>query len=72
MLYTCSMRMNELIALSRELKGMTLRDLEGKSGVSNALISQIETGHVKEPGFRTMVKIADALGLSLRRLADAD
>jgi transcriptional regulator with XRE-family HTH domain len=66
------MKLGELISLSRELKGLTLRDLERKSGVSNAVISQIETGHVKEPGFRTVVKLADALSLSLKRLADAE
>jgi transcriptional regulator with XRE-family HTH domain len=48
---------------------MTLRDLEAASGVSNALISQIETGKVKDPGFSTVVKLAGALGLSLERLA---
>jgi len=63
------MKLGELINLSRELKRMSLRDLEKQSGVSNALISQIETGHVKDPGFRTLCKIADALGLSLKRLA---
>lgn len=64
-----AMKMGELLALARDLKGMTLRDLERVSGVSNALISQIETGKVKEPGFSTVVRIADALGLSLERVA---
>lgn len=59
-----------LISLARELKGWTLRDLESKTGISNALISQIETGKVKDPGFTTVVKIAKALGISLDRCAD--
>jgi transcriptional regulator with XRE-family HTH domain len=66
------MKLGELISLSRELKGWTLRDLETRCGVSNALISQIETGKVKDPGFRTVVKIAASLGLALDRLAAAD
>jgi len=63
------MDLGELLSLSRELRQMTLRDLEQKSGVSNAVISQIETGYVKEPGFRTVVKIARVLGVKLDRLA---
>lgn len=66
------MKLGELVNLSRELKKMSLRDLEKKSGVSNALISQIEKGHVPNPGFRTISKIADALGVSLKRLAETD
>lgn len=66
------MKLGELLALSRELKKMTLRDLEAKSGVSNALISQIESGRVKDPGFRTICKLARILGLSLKRLGETE
>jgi transcriptional regulator with XRE-family HTH domain len=66
------MKLHALIALSRELKGVTLRQLEKETGLSNAVLSQIETGKVKEPGFRSIVKIARALGLSLDRLADCE
>lgn len=58
--------------MAREIKGLTLRQLERECGVSNALLSQIETGKVKDPGFRTMVKIARALGVKLDRLADCE
>jgi len=63
------MKLGELIAVARECKGLTLRDLEKRTGISNALLSQIETGHVKEPSWRNVVKIAKALGLKLDRLA---
>lgn len=63
------MKIGALLALARELKGMTLRELERSSGVSNALISQIETGKVKDPGFSIIVRISDALGLPLNRVA---
>lgn len=43
--------LGEYLALARELKGWSLRDLEKRTGISNALISQIEHGDVKEPGF---------------------
>jgi transcriptional regulator with XRE-family HTH domain len=66
------MKLGELINLSRELKKMSLRDLEKKSGVSNALICQIETGQVPNPGFRTVCKLASALGVSLKRLGETE
>ncbi|TIW21157.1 MAG: helix-turn-helix domain-containing protein [Mesorhizobium sp.] len=66
------MTIGELIAVARECKGWTLRDLEKASGVSNPLISQIETGKVRDPGFVTVVRLMDALGLSLDRAAKAE
>lgn len=61
-------QLGELISLARELKGWTLRDLEEVCGLSNALISQVETGKIKNPGIYTVQKIADALGISPERL----
>ena len=63
------MKLGELFAIARECKGWTLRDLERESGVSNALISQIELGRVKDPGFSTVVRLARCLGLSVDRCA---
>jgi transcriptional regulator with XRE-family HTH domain len=59
--------LGELIAARRKEKNWTIRKLEALSGISNAVISQIETGHVKDPGFRTAVKICDALGIKADR-----
>ena len=63
------MKFGELIAIGRECKGWTLRDMERETGISNALISQIEHGHVKDCGFRTAIILLDALGISLERAA---
>jgi transcriptional regulator with XRE-family HTH domain len=63
------MTLGELISVARECKGWSQRDLEKASGVSNPLISQIETGKVRDPGFTTVVRLVDALGLSLDRAA---
>ena len=63
------MKVGELICLAREIKGWTLRDLERETGISNALISQIETGHVKDPSFTKVVRLCEALGLPLERAA---
>ena len=66
------MRLGELIGVAREVKGWTLRDLEKASGVSNPLISQIETGKVKDPGFSTVIRLVDALGITLDRAAQGE
>lgn len=66
------MRLGELILVARECKGWSLRELEKRTGISNALLSQIETGHVKNPSWRNVVKIAKALDLKLNRLASCE
>lgn len=66
------MRLGELIGIARECKGWTLRDLERASGISNPLISQIETGKVKDPGFATVIRLVDALGITLDRAATSE
>lgn len=58
------MTLGELIAARRKERKWSLRRLEAMSGISNALISQIETGHVKDPGFTTAVKLCDALHIN--------
>lgn len=64
------MKLGQLLKMAREIKGVTLRDLERETGISNALLSQIETGHVRQPGFQNVVKIARALNVKLDTLAD--
>lgn len=66
-----TLRIGEMIAIARECKGWSQRDLERECGVSNALISQIETGKIKDPGFSTVVRIFEALGVSIERAAEA-
>lgn len=64
------MKLGQLLLMAREIKGMTLRELERETGISNALLSQIESGHVREPGFYKVVKIARALNVKLDTLAE--
>lgn len=63
------MTLGELISVARECKGWSLRDLEKASGVSNAFLSQVETGKVKDIGFSKAVCIARALGINLKIMA---
>lgn len=64
------MKLGALLKMAREIKGMTLRDLEKETGISNALLSQVETGHVRQPGFQNVVKIARVLNVKLDTLAE--
>jgi HTH-type transcriptional regulator, competence development regulator len=60
--------LGEYLALCREIKGMTLRDVEKHTGISNASLSQFEIGK-HEPSFSRVVKLADLYGVRLERLA---
>ncbi len=41
----------------RKGKGLTLRDVEGITGLSNAYLSQLETGKIKSPSHNTVCKL---------------
>ena len=65
------MKLHELIANARRQSGFSLRELEAETGISNPLLSQIETGHIKEPSFRKIIKIGMALKIPLKKMAEA-
>lgn len=51
----------------REARGMSLRDLAGRSGVSAPMLSQVERG-ATSPTLAVAAKIASGLGLTLSQL----
>lgn len=61
----------KLLQLARELKGWTLRDLEKETRINNALINQIENGHIREPGFYKVMQLCAALGIPASRIEKA-
>ncbi len=63
------MKLGQMLVIARECKGWTLRELERETGISNALLSQIETGKVKDTSFKNVVLLSRALGLSIDRFA---
>ncbi|WP_245796464.1 helix-turn-helix domain-containing protein [Domibacillus antri] len=50
-----------LIKHFREIRNMTLKDVEMRSGVSGSYVNRLEKGERKSPGLPTVFKIADAL-----------
>jgi transcriptional regulator with XRE-family HTH domain len=62
-------RLGGLIVTARKARGWSLRDLEKVCGVSSSMLSKIEAGKVKDPRFSTVIRIIDALGITLARAA---
>ena len=54
----------------RQAAGKTLRQIEEASHVSNAYLSQIETGLIRRPSPQILYKLADAYGASYELLME--
>lgn len=63
------MTLGERLKERRLELGWTQRDLESSSGVPNPIISQMETGRIKTPSFKNVVRIAESLVIPLDELA---
>lgn len=55
----------------REKNGWTLRDVEKSTGISNAYLSQIEKGKVKNPSFEMVKLIAKHYGIKLNDIPES-
>jgi len=60
-------KFGEKLRSVRERKGMTLKDVAGKAGFSESLISQIERNRVS-PSIDTLLQIADVLDIDYEHL----
>jgi HTH-type transcriptional regulator, competence development regulator len=54
----------------RTARGMKLRDVEKAAGVSNAYLSQIETGKIDKPSPNILYKLAELYGASYDALME--
>lgn len=52
----------------RELKGYSKMQLAKLSGTSRRTIMLIEEGRTLSPGYKTLVKLADVLGITVQDL----
>lgn len=52
----------------RSLKGLTLRDVERETKVSNAYLNQLEQGNIKEPSPHFLHKLANFYGVPYTNL----
>lgn len=58
----------ERLRWCRKVKGKTLRDVESATGISNAYLSQLETGKIKDPGLYRMKTLTQYYGITLEDL----
>lgn len=56
---------------TRELRSMTLREVEEGSGISNAYLSQLENDKIKRPSASVLYKLAHLYKLELNILLTA-
>ena len=60
--------LSEMLRRLRETKGFSLRQVEKKTGVSNAYLSQIENGKIGEPSPHILHKLAEVYETSYQNL----
>jgi len=60
----------EYIKALRESKGLTLREVEKKTEISNAYLSQLESSKIKQPSPTTLYKLAELYGIKYEVLME--
>lgn len=65
-----SAMVGERARMARESRRMTVRDLSRQSGLSELIIAYVEGGEESWQTCSTMVRLCDALGVSLDTLID--
>jgi transcriptional regulator with XRE-family HTH domain len=56
---------------ARKRRGLTLREVEEKTGVSNAYLSQVENGKIRQPSPAILHKLSDVYDVSYEDLLDS-
>lgn len=49
----------------REERGLTQSALARAAGIATDMVSRLENGHYSSPGLRTLLRIADGMGISV-------
>ena len=52
----------------REERGLTQQVLAQAAGIATDMVSRLENGHYSSPGLRTLVRIADGMGVGVAAL----
>lgn len=58
----------EILRTLRELSGLTLREVQDATGISNAYLSQLECGKIKKPSATFLYKLAKLYSVDFERL----
>lgn len=54
----------------REQKHISIYELASKSGLSDSYLGRLESGQRKDPSISTVIKIADALNISIEEIIE--
>lgn len=65
------MNLGPVLKEIRSSKGLSLREVEQATGVSNAYLSQLENGKVRKPSLFFIHKLARVYGWTIDELLDA-
>jgi HTH-type transcriptional regulator, competence development regulator len=68
---SAAQRLQDILAEARRVKGVSLREVERSTGISNAYLSQMESGSVAEPSPKKLKSLADYYGVSYVALMNA-
>ncbi|PZS00756.1 MAG: XRE family transcriptional regulator [Candidatus Chloroheliales bacterium] len=52
----------------RKQRGLTLREIEERTTISNSYLSQLENGYIDQPSPRNLQRLAEAYGISYESL----
>lgn len=63
--------LSKILAQKRQMRGLTFRQLEEKTGISNGYLSLIEQGKINEPSPSILAKLADFFGMDYTELLEA-
>ncbi len=55
----------EILTEGRDRKKLTLRDVQSTTGISNAYLSQLETGKIANPSPHFLQKLSELYGLQM-------
>lgn len=61
-------RLGQRIRAVREERGLTQQAVARSAGIATDMVSRLENGHYTSPGLRTLLRIAEGVGVSLAAL----
>ena len=61
-------KLGQRIRAIREERGLTQQAVARSAGIATDMISRLENGHYTSPGLRTLLRVAEGMGVSLAAL----
>ena len=61
-------KLGQRIRAVREERGLTQQAVARSAGIATDMVSRLENGHYTSPGLRTLLRIAEGMGVSLGSL----